>query len=131
MAYTNVEDYNAFMGIPYYGISYEKSEYEAINFLEDYCVAFPSLEEWQTLDLVKKDLIEKAIFYQISYLLENPNLVTGENKSSQSFSLGKYSVQETAPSNEDSQSPVCEISKKNMDKTGICRRINCGGCQCT
>lgn len=130
--YTTVEEFNAFMDLNY-SSGYDRLEFEAVEYLEDYCTAFPNLAQWAILDTETKNNITKAIYYQIEYINNNPSTFkTGSNSNTTSFSVGKFSIsQGTSKDNEALNDVICDKSKQLMLKTGICHKTtNFKGCDC-
>lgn len=123
--YTNQLEYENIFGPWTNNIAYKIFEDYAVLYLENYCYAFPNLEEWETLDEVIKTDITNAIYYQINYMSSyDEYFINGKKSNISSMTIGRYSVSGGAI-DYNNLLPYSEMATRLMDGTGMCNNQIC------
>lgn len=125
MSYITEEEYEEYTGA-IAPTPFGMIEDLAVNELEIYCIAFPTLEEWETLGIDNPTVysnIKKAIMIQMNYIELNRSLFNLEGEDI-GFSLGRFKVDK--PTTSDSgKSLLSDAGRHFMDLSGICNRGVC------
>lgn len=102
--------------------NYELIEDMAVSTLKNYCLQFPTLQEYLVLEEETKELVAKAILWQAHYEEEKLNGDVLSNVSAGKFS---YSIEKKNKGQYDLH------AINFLLETGICdNRINVAGCDC-